>query len=245
MKRRGFVKLCTSSVAALTASPNLFARDQTAYRPYNRVQLVDGVTGNPIRAADIEPGEAYLFHYPYVSTPCFFIDMAQPMQRNIDLQTGDGKDYRWPGGCGPKGSIVSFAAICSHRMSHPAPSVSFINYRKESVQFRNSDDEVEERSQVIYCCSEKSVFDPSDGCRVLGGPAPQPLTTIEIVYEEDEDSFYANGTIGGEMYTKYFEKFRDRLVLEHGRFDIDRRSEGATSLIKVSEYSQTQISCSV
>lgn len=245
MKRRGFVKLCTSSVAAVAASPELFANGNTTYRSYNQVQLVDDQTGNPIRAADIEPGVAYLFHYPFVSTPCFLIDLTKPVRNDIVLQTGDGKDYRWSGGCGPQRSIVSFAAICSHQMTHPAKSVSFINYRQEVVQFRNSNDEIEERSQIIYCCSEKSVFDPADGCRVLGGPATQPLTTIDVVYESDSDSFFALGTLGGEMYRKYFDKFRDRLTLEHGRFDIDKAVEGSTRLIKVSDYSQNLIQCSL
>ncbi len=245
MKRRGFVKLCTSSVAAVAASPQLFANGNTTYRSYNQVQLVDESTGNPVRAADIEAGVAYLFHYPFVSTPCFLIDLNESVQQDVALQTEDGLQYRWSGGCGPKRSIVSFAAICSHQMTHPAKSVSFINYRQEAVEFVNSNDEIEERSQIIYCCSENSVYDPSDGCRVLGGPAPQPLTTIDVVYEADSDSFYALGTLGGEMYRKYFDKFRDRLTLEHGRFDIDKTVEGSTGLMKVSDYSQNLISCSV
>ncbi len=245
MKRRGFVKLCTSSVAAVAASPKVFANGNTTYRSYNQVQLVDEITGSPIRAKDIAPGEAYLFHYPFVTTPCFLIDLTEPVRQDISLQTKDGDEYRWTGGCGPKRSIVSFAAICSHRMTHPAKSVSFINYRQESVQFRNSTDEIEERSQIIYCCSEKSVFDPANGCQVLGGPAPQPLTTIDVVYEPDSDSFFAIGTLGGEMYRQYFDKFRDRLTLEHGRFDIDKPVEEVTGLVKVSDYSDNLIRCSI
>lgn len=245
MKRRGFVKLCTSSVAAMAASPKLFASGQTTYHKYNQVQLVHEDTGEPIRARDIAPGVPYLFHYPYVSTPCFLVDLTEPVKRDITLQTGDGQSYRWPGGCGPKTSIVSFAAICSHQMTHPAKSVSFINYREEPVEFRNSEKQVEQRSKVIYCCSEKSVFDPTNGCQVLGGPAPQPLTTIDVEYDRANDSFFAKGTLGGEMYAQYFDKFRDRLVLEHGRLDIDKAVESSARLVKVSEYSQTLISCSV
>ncbi len=245
MKRRGFVKLCTSSVAAMAASPKAFAHGHNTYRPYNQVQLIGEESGEPIRASDIEPGVAYLFHYPFVSTPCFLIDLVQPVPQDVALKTEKGEEYRWSGGCGPQRSIVSFAAICSHQMTHPAKAVSFINYRNETVEFRNNKDEVEQRSKVIYCCSEKSVFDPANGCQVLGGPAPQPLTTIDVAYEPNSDSFYALGTLGGQMYQSYLEKFRDRLVLEHGRYDIDKPVESTTRLVKVSDYSSNLITCSI
>ena len=124
MKRRGFVKLCTSSVAAVAASPKLFAHGHDTYRSYNEARLIHEATGEPVRAADLEPGVAYLFHYPYVSTPCFLVDLNEPVKQDVTLQTGDGHQYHWLGGCGPRRSIVSFAAICSHHMTHPAKSAS-------------------------------------------------------------------------------------------------------------------------
>ena len=136
-----------------------------------------------INVSALEIGETYLFHYPYVSTPCFLINLGRPVQPGKQLRTRDGQRYRWQGGAGPERSIVAFSAICAHKMSHPAPTVSFINYRHDAVKFRNSQDAIEQRSGVIYCCSERSVYDPASGGRVLGGPAPQPLAAIELDYD--------------------------------------------------------------
>jgi Rieske Fe-S protein len=237
--------MCASAVAGITASPELLARDHQQYHRYGRVALIAPYTRDPVRAAALDIGETYLFHYPFVSTPCFLIDLGKPVTSSSNLETGDGDHYHWQGGAGANSSVVAFSAICAHKMSHPAPSVSFINYRHGETRFRNSEDEIEERSGVIYCCSEKSVYDPALGGRVLGGPAPQPLAAIELEYDAQQDSFYATATIGGEMFERYFSSFHDRLVLQYGRFDINQALTDATELMRLSEYTQHAVSCSV
>ena len=243
MKRRGFVKLCASAVAGITASPQLLARENQQYHRYGRVSLVDSHSGNAVDVASLEVGETYLFHYPYVSTPCFLVDLGKPVEAGRQLKTRDGKPYRWQGGAGPNRSIVAFSAICAHKMTHPAPSVSFINYRHGEVRFRNSDDAIEERSGVIYCCSERSVYDPASGGRVLGGPAPQPLAAIELDYDAATGRMFATGTIGGEMFDQFFDNFHDRLMLQLGRTDIDHALTDSTELMRLSDYTSNTISC--
>jgi len=243
MKRRGFVKLCAGAVAGIAASPEVLAANNQQYHRYERVSLIDHQSRQKINVSALEVGETYLFHYPYVSTPCFLINLGRPVQPGRQLRTSDGQGYRWQGGAGPQRSIVAFSAICAHKMSHPAPTVSFINYRHETVKFRNSQDAIEQRSGVIYCCSERSVYDPASGGRVLGGPAPQPLAAIELDYDADGDHLYATGTLGGEMFDRYFENFHDRLVLQLGRLDIDRALIDSTELMRLSEYTRNQISC--
>jgi Rieske Fe-S protein len=243
MKRRGFVKLCASAVASVTASPELLAGINQPFHRYGRVALIDPHSREPVRAASLEVGEAYLFHYPFVSTPCFLIDLGKPVTSMSNLKTGDGDRYRWQGGSGVDSSVVAFSAICAHKMSHPTPSVSFINYRHGEVKFRNSSDEIEQRSGVIYCCSENSVYDPAHGASVLGGPAPQPLAAIVLEYDAEEDTFYATATIGGEMYDRYFNNFHDRLVLQYGRTDIDQPITDATELMRLRDYTSNQVGC--
>jgi Rieske Fe-S protein len=243
MQRRGFVKLCAAAVAGISANPELLARDKPQYHPYDRVALIDPRSGQPVRASALEVGETYLFHYPFVSTPCFLIDLGKQVRSRKGLRTRDGEAYVWKGGVGPGRSVVAFSAICAHRMTHPAPSVSFINYRHGETRFRNSEDQVEERRGVIYCCSENSVYDPAEGGQVLGGPAPQPLAAIELDYDSKRDAFFATATIGGEMFESYFEKFHDRLVLQHGRTDIDTAMEGSCELVRLADYSSNLISC--
>lgn len=243
MKRRGFVKLCAGAVAGISARPEVLAGENQQYHRYQRVALVEPGSGEAVNVDALEVGETYLFHYPYVSTPCFLIDLGRPVEANGHLETRDGNRYRWQGGAGPGRSIVAFSAICAHKMSHPAPSVSFINYRHEAVRFRNSSDAVEQRSGVIYCCSERSVYDAGNGGRVLGGPAPQPLAAIELEYDADGGRIYATGTLGGEMFDRYFVSFHDRLVLQLGRTDIDRAMSDSAELMRLSDYTQNQVSC--
>lgn len=243
MKRRGFVKLCAAAVAGITASPETLASNHQQYHRYGRVALVHPETGAPVGPGALEVGETYVFHYPFVSTPCFLIDLGKAVKSRNQLQTREGKPYVWRGGAGPKSSVVAFSAICAHKMSHPARSVSFINYRHGETRFRNSDDKIEQRSGIIYCCSENSVYDPALGGQVLGGPAPQPLAAIELEYDAGRDMFYATATIGGEMFDKYFSSFHDRLVLEHGRTDIDRAMQGTSELMRLAEFTSNPVSC--
>jgi Rieske Fe-S protein len=219
------------------------AGEHQQYHRYGRVALIDPYSREPVRAATLDVGETYLFHYPFVSTPCFLIDLGKSVTSRSNLKTGDGDHYRWQGGAGANSSVVAFSAICAHKMSHPAPSVSFINYRHGETRFRNNQEEIEERSGVIYCCSEKSVYDPTRGGRVLGGPAPQPLAAIELEYDAGQDSFFATATIGGEMFDRFFSNFHDRLVLQHGRFDIDQALTDTTELMRLSEYTRHAVSC--
>jgi Rieske Fe-S protein len=243
MKRRGFVKLCAGAVAGISANPQLLANDQQQYHRYGRVALVEPDSKVAIDARSLEVGETYLFHYPYVSTPCFLINLGRPVHANGQLKTRDGQPYNWQGGAGPERSIVAFSAICAHKMSHPTPTVNFINYRHEEVRFRNSDNAIEQRGGVIYCCSERSVYDPATGASVLGGPAPQPLAAIELEYDAGAGRIYATGTIGGEMFDRYFSNFYDRLVLQHGRTDIDEKISDRSELVRLRDYSKNQISC--
>jgi arsenite oxidase small subunit len=245
MKRREFVKLCGAAVAGVSASPELLGEGKRELHFYERVTLVDRYNQEPVRASSLEVGETYLFHYPFVSTPCFLIDLGRPVSNRENLETRDGDRYLWPGGAGPNRSVVAFSAICAHKMSHPAPSVSFINYRHGTASFRDHDGKIVKDEGVIYCCSEKSVYDPAQGARVLGGPAPQPLAAIALDYVQAEDRFYATGTIGGEMFDSYFETFGQRLVLDHQRTDIRRESSDSTELMRLREFCTNQIMCEV
>ena len=71
------------------------------------------------------------------------------------------------------------------------------------------------------------------------------LAAIELEYDAEQDFFYATATIGGEMFERYFSDFHDRLVLQYGRFDIDQPMTDTTQLMRLSEYTQHAVSCSV
>ncbi|MDH3563900.1 MAG: hypothetical protein OEN49_11015, partial [Gammaproteobacteria bacterium] len=135
------------------------------------------------------------------------------------------------------------SAICAHKMSYPADEVSFINYRHQTVSFRNKSEAVIRRSQVIYCCSEKSVYDPLQGARVLGGPAPQPLAAIMLEYDERDGSLYAAGIYGGDMLELFFEKFAFRLSLEFKTSNIREKVTRTATVMPLTQYSRSQVQC--
>jgi arsenite oxidase small subunit len=242
MKRRGFVKLCATTAAAVGANPDLLARTGGQIKKYARVLLVDAA-GTALTADTLKVGESYVFNYPYTTTPCFLLNLGKPTGRDVSLTTDAGNRYVWQGGCGPERSIVAFCAICAHKLSHPAKAVSFINYRHETVSFRDARKNTAQRSQVIYCCSEKSVYDPADGARVLGGPAPQPLTAIALDHDASSGYIYAVGTNGGEMYQKFFDTFGFRLALEFETSNVREPAANVSEVISISEYSQTRMMC--
>ena len=242
VERRSFVKLCAAAAVTAGANPALLAAEGATARLYDRTALVEE-DGAPITARGLAVGRTYVFHYPYATTPCFLLDLGRPAPAVAGLSTEAGEPYVWPGGVGEGRSVVAFAAICAHRMSHPARDVSFIDYRHGKVRYRDSGDRMREASGVIYCCSEKSVYDPAGGARVLGGPAKQPLATILLQSDPESGALSALGTVGGEMYDAFFEKFAFRLALEHETGDVERRA-GATSVVMgIEEYSRTIMQC--
>jgi arsenite oxidase small subunit len=242
ISRRSFVKLCASAAAVIGANPKLLAQADGEFHRHHRARLMDA-DGRPVTPSRLKVGENYLFHYPYVATPCFLLNLGRPTERDTLLQTEKGKSYRWVGGVGPQRSVVAFSAICAHKMSYPADEVSFINYRHQAVSFRNKDQAIIQRSQVIYCCSEKSVYDPLQGGRVLGGPAPQPLAAILLEHDESDGSLYAAGIYGGEMLDQFFEKFSFRLSLEFKTANIREEVAGTTTVMPLTQYCRTQVLC--
>jgi len=105
--------------------------------------------------------------------------------------------------------VVAYSAICAHKMAYPTRQVSFIGYR-------DGPSPVAGPGKVITCCSDRSVYDPAAGARVVSGPAPQPLATILLEHDPKADELFAVGTFGGEKFDEFFEKYGFRLQLEMG-----------------------------
>lgn len=239
--RRGFVKTCLATVAAVASNPAMVVRSEPL-RSYNRVLLVDHL-GEPIGSDALSRGDAFIFHYPHITTPCFLVDIGRSLNTGRDLATEDGQHYRWRGGAGPGASVVAFSAICAHKLSYPTRTVSFLNFRPELTRYMDSNEKVSERSQIIYCCSERSVYDPSRGAEVIGGPARQPLTTVDLEYDGANDRFYAVGTRGGELYEEFFIRFGFRLALENEIDDVRALAAGTTEVIPHDRYSSQPVTC--
>jgi len=242
VSRRGFLKLCASTGALVASSPSLLAANTPERVPGEPATLLHS-SGRPLRLDDLAVGENYMFHYPYVSTPVFLIDLGKPALPRDGLEMDDGRRYRWRGGIGPGRSVVAFSAICAHRMSYPTPKVSFINYRHQPTAYTDQEYKLAYREQVIYCCSEGSVYDPAEGGRVLGGPAPQPLAAVDLAVDEESGEIRALGTYGGDMFERFFERFGFQLALQSKLSDVRAPVGPSTTVVPLSDYSENSNVC--
>ena len=229
MKRRDFVQVCAASAAGV-ALPDAKCASTLSARLYKRAKLVDE-RGQPVRNAALQQGATYVFDYPYAATPCFLLKLERPANAGIALKTETGFDYVWEGGVGAARNIVAYSAICAHKMTYPTRQVSFIGYR-------NDPSPVAGPGKVITCCSDRSVYDPAAGGRVLSGPAPQPLATILLEHDAKADELFAVGTFGGEKFAEFFAKFDFRLQLEMG--SRARAAVEGTTIVKPLENYSTQ-----
>ena len=208
MDRRSFIESCSAAagLSSLAAGLPAWAADALP-REYARALLVDE-RGDPLRAGAVKRETNYVFHYPFVATPVFLLDLGKPLAPQ-SLSTEAQASYRWPGGVGPRRSIVAFSAICAHRLVYPTPQVSFISFRKTRGESGL-------RAGLIHCCAEHSQYDPARGAQVLAGPARQPLCAVLLEHDPRADTLTAHATLGGELFDAFFRKYAMKLSLEVG-----------------------------
>ena len=259
MDRRNFTKLCSQLIAgasALSLSARQGVASETAATASNTgqdtgtpVKLVHS-NGLPVTPESLTEGESYIFHYPYKTTPCFLIRLkaatdagdAGKQEEPVNLLDRNGQAYQWRGGVGPNNEIVAFSAICTHKMSHPARPISHLNFRPEQKVYFDRGGEKQTASQLIYCCSEHSVYNPSEGARVLSGPATQPLAAINLSVST-QNTLLATGIYGGDMLQDFLDKFGFRQAMEQGVSDPFEASDEEVMVVPAEEYSSQRVLC--
>lgn len=198
--RRVFLAACSTSVIAaasqwltsqtalaLPAAASEAAKRKTSYAS----SILTDEQGRPIRATSLKPLVNYLFHYPYLATPCLLLNL--------------GRDV---GGVGRKKSIVAFSAICSHKLAYPAREVSFIRFQANAS--------AQSEAERIHCCADHSVYDPAVGAKVVSGPAPVALAAIALEHDVANDTLKALGTVGVDQFEAFFAKYEFKLAMEFG-----------------------------
>ena len=236
MQRRDFIRFCAAGAATGAAPVAAIVEAATDATPhfYTRTKLLDP-KGQPLRAAKVPAHRNLIFHYPYDTTPCFLLNLGRPVNAAARLKTADQRSYEWKGGVGTSRSLVAYSAICAHQLAYPTRDISFISYRTERGA-------VNRHSNVIHCCAEHSQYDPAAGARVVAGPAPQPLAAILLEHVPGSDEIFAVGTLGGEMFEKFFEKYQVRLQLERG--GTTKKPAGETAVVtELEEYCRQQVKC--
>jgi Rieske Fe-S protein len=234
MDRRSFIESCTAGAACLSASAALpaFAADAKPHA-YPRALLVDE-SGEPLKAARLKPLTNYVFQYPFEATPVFLLDLGKPALPH-SLSTRNRDAYAWPGGVGPRRSLVAYCAICAHHLVYPTREVSFISFRKTRAK-RGVQDE------LIHCCSDHSQYDPARGAEVLSGPAPQPLCAVLLSHDTKTDTLTAYATLGGELFEDFFRKYEMKLSLEVGA-NAKSGVGGKAVVRELEKYCRNSIQC--
>ncbi|HWD16042.1 MAG TPA: hypothetical protein VG865_05485, partial [Casimicrobiaceae bacterium] len=97
---------------------------------------------------------------------------------------------------------------------------------------------------VIHCCADHSVYDPSAGARVVSGPAPQPLACIVLEHDPARDALYAVGTAGAEQFARFFDQYAMKLTFEYGGVERARTPIGDTTVLReLTNYCRNTIEC--
>jgi Rieske Fe-S protein len=235
VQRRRFLGTCAAIGGAAGLAALTDAWSQSEPRSYARARLVD-IHGRPVKARSIAPETNYVFHYPYASTPCFLLNLREPLTAPATLRREDGSTYAWRGGVGPSRAIVAFSAICAHKLAYPTKEVSFIRYQRDRSPTSDA--------HVIHCCADHSVYDPTLGARVVAGPAPQPLAAILLDYDPASDELAAVGTLGAEQFDAFFRKYDFKLAMDYGGTQRARAPVAEKTVVReLAEFCRNTISC--
>jgi Rieske Fe-S protein len=236
MDRRDFIKICTTTAAAVAAGIGAPLAYSGVTKDFQKVKLVDA-DGNPLKASSLGKDDAYIFHYPFVSTPAFLISLPAAAAAGNDLKTESGESYSSTGGVGANKNVVAFVAICTHQLAHPDPSGSVLGYSAGASETANG------QGAVITCCAHNSAFDPAKGANVVTGKATQPLPTIRLEHDAATDEIYATGMVGADMYEDFFKKFKKNLHKEFGIGTYKNEASGSAKAIPMSKYSAEADHC--
>ena len=234
MQRRNFLAGCGLAIGAAGIGAMRDTLASVTPRAYSRALLVD-VHGEPIKASRLIANTNYVFQYPFAATPCFLLNLGHAATGVAAMRRADGETYRWDGGAGASRSIVAFSAICAHKLAYPTREVSFIRFQRD--RSATSD------GNVIHCCADHSVYDPSAGARVVSGPAPQPLAAILLEYEPERGGLAAVGTVGAEQFDDFFRKYDFKLTLEYGQGHAKQPVGETTVVRELAQYCRQTIRC--
>ena len=213
MQRRDFLKLVGgTSLVAIAPSlieGKLWADDGTMFQAYKKVQLMDA-EGNPLLASKLIVEENYVFNYPHTGTSCLLIALPKATDKDVKLKSELGEEYLWKSGVGKNSNIVAYSAICPHQLTHVNKSDTFMSYVPTGGKTMAC-----KKDSVIVCGSHLSAYEPTKGCEVISGPAPQPLASI-VLEHHDDDTLWAVAVLGPDKFHDFFKSFKPELKDQYG-----------------------------
>ncbi len=237
MERRNFLKVVAASATVIAINPSLirgtlYADNGMLYRAYEKTQLI-GANGKPILASKLEKEINYIFNYPYASTPCLLVDLPKPTATDVELISDAGEKYIWKSGVGKNRTVVAYVAICTHQLTHPTPSDSFIAYVPQTGKTMAYD-----KGGIFVCSSHLSAFDAQAGAKVLGGAATQPLSAVVLEVAAD-DTIWAVGILGSDKFQDYFKAYKPEFKqFYNGPAEAKKLVSISAKTVKLTEFSK-------
>jgi arsenite oxidase small subunit len=119
--------------------------------------------------SDLAGGQTVTFNYPLDNTP------------NLLAKLGEKAD----GGVGPDGDIVAFSQVCQH--------LGCIWGYVPTSSSPKCDSSYTAAGPIGYCCCHGSVYDLTNGAKVLEGPSPRPQPQVTLEYDSSTGDIYATG----------------------------------------------------
>jgi arsenite oxidase small subunit len=164
--RREFLKLVAAGGGALIIVALAGALRSITFVPASSTQ-----TSWPrLKVANInslQPLKPVNFNYPLTNTPNLLVKLGVKAKNGI----------------GPDSDVVAFSDICQHLgcfygfvPTNGAPPCNSSYKAPESVG---------------YCCCHGSIYDFTDGAKVIGGPAPRALPQVKLELDQTTGDIYA------------------------------------------------------
>lgn len=238
MERREFLKKSAFTSIAF-AGGFVFLNDARAadlpIAMYKKSLLTDS-TGKPLWFDSIAKDAAYMFNYPFASTPNFLLLLDLPVKK-MTLSSNEGKSYDATGGIGGEKNLVAYSAICPHQWSYPTKEFSVINY------YNKKEPGCAQGVQLIKCCAHNSIFDPKVCGKKVEGPAENHLSMIVLEADEKEKKIYAVGVAGRNQFTEFFDLFKKELKAEYGSSANAKTEVEKSAVVRMDKYSANIIKC--
>jgi len=119
--------------------------------------------------SDLSGGQTVTFNYPLTNTPNLLAKLGEEVE----------------GGVGPDGDIVAYSQVCQHLGC-------IWGYVPEGGSPK-CDSSYKAQGPVGYCCCHGSIYDLTDGGKVIGGPSPRPQPQVTLGFDSATGDIFAVG----------------------------------------------------
>jgi arsenite oxidase small subunit len=77
----------------------------------------------------------------------------------------------------------------------------------------------------------------------VSGPAPQPLAAILLEHDAKSDTLHAIGTLGGELFNAFFDKYDFKLAIDYGSSQTRKPAASSTAVKELAHFCKQQVRC--